>query len=620
VSEDDFTVSIREVAGTPRPGTRIAGRYRVDAVVGSGGFGVVLHAFDETLARSVALKLLEMPRIPHGDDSRVAAFLREARTIAGLDHPHVIPVYDAGVDGGRAFIAMRLVSGETLAARLLREKRLAPAAAVGIAATLARALAHAHRRGIVHRDVKPSNIMLEPGVSGDHPWLLDFGVARLLAEETGWRDRAVAGTPAYMAPEQVSGRLVDGRADLFGLGCVLFECLTGRRAFEGHDRSETAQAVIHDRPELDGEIAALAGGPVAAVLRRAMAKAPEDRWPDGESMAAALEQAIACPAGGDVAVPAAAAGLGSGLRRWWSARAAAAAAWDGVSAIECRDVAKGYAFRRPVLRGIELTVPTGAVFALLGRNASGKTTLVHAVLGLTRPDRGRVRVLGRDPARQRMTVIHRVGVVPDTLRGYEHQTVASLLAFLKRVYPKWDDTLSYELLRRFALPLETRLAALSRGSRTKVSLVAALSHRPDLLVLDDPTIGLDAVVIDEFFGTLREVARREGTTVLVCSHELSELESLATHVAFLSGGRIALSEKVDRLLSRTVHIELEFDGPVPEIPSVDGLHTISRSATATTLLATHPSAVDRVRALGPRRFQSTQPTLKEVFVALSRMP
>ncbi len=208
-------------------GDRIDQRFLVEEFAGAGGMGSVYRARDERSGTLVALKVLN-----HAAPSIVDRFVREAEVLATLDHPAIVRYVAHGVtQGGAFYIAMEWLEGEDLAQRL-RRGGLTCTEAVVLATRLAGALAHSHGRGIVHRDIKPSNIFLARG-SADSAKLLDFGIARVPdahATKTGM----LLGTPGYMAPEQVRGeRGIDARADVFAFGCVLFECLSGRRAFEG---------------------------------------------------------------------------------------------------------------------------------------------------------------------------------------------------------------------------------------------------------------------------------------------------------------------------------------------------------------------------------------------------
>jgi ABC-2 type transport system ATP-binding protein len=283
-------------------------------------------------------------------------------------------------------------------------------------------------------------------------------------------------------------------------------------------------------------------------------------------------------------------------------------------------VAKRYGLGPPVLSGVDLEVPTGSIYALLGRNGTGKTTLLRIALGVYRASRGRVRIFGRDPRRDPAAVLSRVAYVPDGLTCDTNLRVREMLELLSRLYPRWDHAYCYQLLARFELAFDTRLREMSRGLQTKVMLVGALAQRPDLLILDDPTLGLDAVVLDEFFQVVREASRRDGTTVLISSHQLEELETTATHVAFLRDGRIALNGALETVRRGAREVTVQFAAEVPSLAGVDGFRVVRTSACRVTgvVLDSSSGALDRLRALGPAEMRTRDLTLKEIFVHLLR--
>jgi WD40 repeat protein/tRNA A-37 threonylcarbamoyl transferase component Bud32 len=282
-----------QVSDDPRVGTELAG-YRIESLLGLGGMSVVYLAEDLRLKRRVALKLLAASLAE--DESFRDRFLRESELAASIDHPNIIPIFEAGTAEGLLFIAMRYVEGRDLKERLQRE-RLDPADAIGILAQVASALDAAHARGLAHRDVKPSNVLLDTGArpdGSDHVYLADFGLTKRVSDETGIGDEDhLIGTIDYVAPEQIAGGGIDGRADVYSLGCVLYECLVGQPPFRRD--SDTAVVFAHleteppapssQRPELP---AALDG-----VIARALAKDPEQRYPSCREFArAALAVAL----------------------------------------------------------------------------------------------------------------------------------------------------------------------------------------------------------------------------------------------------------------------------------------------------------------------------------------
>jgi Protein kinase domain len=250
-------------------GTDFVG-YRIEELIGRGGMGVVYRAYDLRLKRTIALKLVA-PELALDDRFR-ARFARETELAMALEHPNVIPIYDAGDVDGRLYLAMRLIDGPDLRGILRADGALPPARAFAICRQVAAALDAAHAKGLVHRDVKPSNVLVD---ADGHVYVADVGIGRRL-EEAG-EDRTV-GTPAYLAPEEIEGLPVDGRADVYALGCLFFECLTGEAPFTRDSRLALAWAHLEEGPPAatarNGELPSA----VDAVLARALAKAPDDRY------------------------------------------------------------------------------------------------------------------------------------------------------------------------------------------------------------------------------------------------------------------------------------------------------------------------------------------------------
>jgi YVTN family beta-propeller protein len=264
-----------------RIGAEVSG-YRVDELIGRGGMGEVYRAWDERLERNVALKIL-IPRLAD-DDAFRERLLRESRLAASLDHPNVVPVYDAGEADGRFFLAMRYVEGTDLRAVLRGEGALSPERAIDIAGQVAGALDAAHERGLVHRDVKPSNVLLD---ERGHCYLADFGLTQSMAAQGQATDGAL-GTLDYVAPEQIRGGDVDGRADVYSLGCLLFECLTGEVPFARPSEVATLYAHLEDEPPRPSERRPELPVDLDDVLGRAMAKDSDERQP---SCTALVEEA-----------------------------------------------------------------------------------------------------------------------------------------------------------------------------------------------------------------------------------------------------------------------------------------------------------------------------------------
>jgi streptogramin lyase len=248
--------------------------YRIEELIGRGGMGVVYRAYDLRLKRTVALKLVA-PELAVDERFR-ERFARETELTMSLEHPNVVPIHDAGDYDGRLFLAMRLVEGTDLGALLRAEGALDPPRTLAICAQVANALDAAHAKGLVHRDVKPSNVLLD---ENEHVYLADFGLTRRLEEQgaqTG--DGRSVGTPAYLAPEQIEGESVDGRADVYSLGCLLFECLTGEAPYVRGSRLAVAWAHMEEEPPRTSEHHPGLPQAVDSVIAKAMAKDPDDRY------------------------------------------------------------------------------------------------------------------------------------------------------------------------------------------------------------------------------------------------------------------------------------------------------------------------------------------------------
>ncbi|MEX2646848.1 MAG: protein kinase [Gaiellaceae bacterium] len=271
-------------------GELIAGRYMLEELCGSGGMSSVYRAHDRLLERDVAIKILHSSYLEDGD--AVERFRREARSVAQLSHPNVVTIIDRGEEDGHQFIVFEYVPGKTLKDYLARRGPLPPGEALSLAIEVGKGLAYAHRQGIVHRDVKPQNVIL----NGDGlPKVTDFGIARSVDVEKGvTQTGTVLGTSDYIAPEQASGGPAVPESDVYGLGCVLFELLTGSTPYSGGSFVDVAMQHIHSPTPSVRERRPDVPARVAGAVERAMAKDPADRFGSMDEFVAELE---ACRAG-----------------------------------------------------------------------------------------------------------------------------------------------------------------------------------------------------------------------------------------------------------------------------------------------------------------------------------
>jgi eukaryotic-like serine/threonine-protein kinase len=273
-------------------GTLLAERYRLDAEIGRGGMSTVYRAFDTVLERRVAIKL--MHREIAADSDQLERFRREARAVAQLNHPHIVRVIDAGEEpGGTPYIVLEYVEGETLKAVIRRGGALEIGQAIAYAIEIARALGAAHEQLIVHRDVKPQNVLIDGEGSAK---ITDFGIARTLDEQGLTMDGRVLGTTDYVSPEQALGQPVTGQSDLYSLGIVLYEMLTGAVPFTGETPVAVAMRHVREQvPDVQSRRPEVSAA-TAAVVDRATAADLRERYPNAETMVAELEEALAVEA------------------------------------------------------------------------------------------------------------------------------------------------------------------------------------------------------------------------------------------------------------------------------------------------------------------------------------
>jgi len=279
-------------------GDEFAG-YRIERRLGRGGMGILYLAMEPGLERRVALKLIA----PEAASDEVFArrFAEESRIAASIEHPNVVPIYAAGKQDGIPYIAMRFVSGSDLGRRIAASGRLEPERAVALIAQIGNGLDAIHAAGLVHRDVKPANVLLSGEEGAEHAYITDFGVARNVATQSGLTQTGrFVGTLDYVAPEQISGGQVDARVDVYALGCLLYKLLTGEVPFPREGEAARLYAHLHDPPPAPSLKAPQVPMALDDVVIRAMSKQPDDRYPSAGDLGRA---AVAAPSGAEVAIP-----------------------------------------------------------------------------------------------------------------------------------------------------------------------------------------------------------------------------------------------------------------------------------------------------------------------------
>jgi hypothetical protein len=279
------------VAADRRLGTAFGG-YRIDALIGRGGMSVVYRAHDAALGRNVALKLLS-PDLAEDEVFR-RRFLRESQLAASLDHPNVVPVYEAGEVEGVLYIAMRYVDGTDLKTILRTGGALAADRALAVAAQLAGALDAAHERGLIHRDVKPSNVLVTGRPGNEHCYLADFGLSTSMSDRSAAvSPQQIVGTIDYVAPEQIRDEEVDARADVYSLACLFYECLTGAVPFRRSSDVAVIYAHLEELPTPATRLRPALPPGLDAVLDRGLEKLPDERWQTSGAMVDAARSALA---------------------------------------------------------------------------------------------------------------------------------------------------------------------------------------------------------------------------------------------------------------------------------------------------------------------------------------
>lgn len=461
----------------------VAGRYELLDVLGRGGMGVVYGASDRVLDRTVALKVLPVDRAD--DPTSVARFEREALAAAALNHAHIVAVFDSSADGPTRYIVMEYVAGESLARLVRRRGRLPAQDAARIAAQIASALAAAHRAGIVHRDIKPANVMLDEDGTVK---VLDFGIARAAAGTSITQTAIVLGSAPYLAPEVSQGESADARSDIYSLGCVLYELLTGSPPFTG----ELPAAVLHQHnsaiPRAPKELDPALPAGLDALVMQMLAKRPDQRPQHAEELVRGLPASIGdhpadggevgCPPGGVLSEP-------IGIRRRWARLGRVGQLGLGLAAML-------------VIAGLGIGVlqpsasPHDASAAHGGRSQSGGVgkhsnehprTVAGAARALTRLttedlQAGQI----NQPAAQEI-----LGHLQDTLNAYAHRHITHAIRHLSSLSSKIGELTSHGDIKSAALPAISAAIADLRSGLERATPPATTTPAPPPTTTSAPT-------------------------------------------------------------------------------------------------------------------------------------
>lgn len=270
---------------------------------------------------------------------------------------------------------------------------------------------------------------------------------------------------------------------------------------------------------------------------------------------------------------------------------------------------------KTVLDNVSLYAPRGSVFGLVGENGAGKTTLIKHILGLLRAEAGSVRIFDMDPVKESVSVLGRIGYLseqPD-LPGW--MRVDELIRYTQAFYPKWDPALAEEMRKTFGLDPSARVRTLSKGQRAKAGLLLAQAHRPDLLLLDEPSSGLDPVVRRDILEAVIRTVADEGRTVFFSSHLLEEIERVSDHIAMLHQGKLVLCGPLDEIKSRHRRVTLHFDRPLTTRPAFPGALTLTGNGKEWTVISSGENSQSEWASAGARIIDESGPSLNEIFVA-----
>ena len=278
---------------------------------------------------------------------------------------------------------------------------------------------------------------------------------------------------------------------------------------------------------------------------------------------------------------------------------------------------------RPALAGLDMRVPLGSIWGFPGRNGAGKTTTIKILMGMLKPDGGSARVLGMPLSGLGSTteIRQRVGFVTEDKELYPYMTIQQVLQFTRSFFPNWRDDLEQRYLRMFELPLRKKVPDLSKGMRSKLMLLLAMSRGAELLILDEPTNGLDPVTVEEMLRELVSLSATEGTTIFFSSHQLNEVEQIADHITIVDRGRGAISGSLEDLKGRYQRVNIVFQNePAIPIQWLDGVERVTQDGRMVSLFASKnvTALVNQAKSLPGTRVELTAVTLKEIFLEHAR--
>ena len=284
--------------------------------------------------------------------------------------------------------------------------------------------------------------------------------------------------------------------------------------------------------------------------------------------------------------------------------------------IEVKGVTRRFG-RTTALRNVDLSVSPGRVLGLVGENGAGKTTLIKHLMGLLKPQEGSVRVFGMDPVKNPAAVLSRIGYLSEERDLPHWMRVNELLTYTRAFYPDWDEAYAEELCRTFNLDTSAKIKQLSQGQKARAALISALAFRPHLLLLDEPSSGLDPVVRRDILGAIIRTVAYEGRTVLFSSHLLEEVERVADDVAMIHGGEIVMCASLEEIKASHHSVTLRFPKPLGEQPCLPGALSVEGSGREWTVLCNGDLSEVRAKArnLGCEIFEEPPPTLEDIFVA-----